>query len=315
MAGGEGGTRATVAALGANIGIALAKFVAFFVTASASLLAEAIHSCADSANQLLLLVGMRRARRKPTPAHPFGYGRERYFWSFVVTIVLFTAGSLFALAEGFEKLRHPHEISSLGWAIGVLVVAIGLETTSMVVAMREVNAVRSGSLWSFIRHAKTPELPVVLLEDAGALIGLVFALAGVTTAAITGNPRFDAVGSLAIGVLLGLIAAVLAVEMRSLLLGESAAPEVVDRIRRAIESDADLERLIHLRTQHLGPDELLVGAKIGLRGGLAFSDVVAAINRIEARIRGTVPAARVMYLEPDIYDPGADRPAWAVDGS
>lgn len=305
MAGPEGGTKATLAALGANVAIAAAKFVAFAVTASASMLAEALHSVADSGNQMLLLLGMRRARRKPTPAHPFGYGRERYFWAFVVTIVLFTGGSLFALFEGEEKLRHPHEISSLGWAIGVLAVAIVIESVSLTVAVREANAVRSGSWWSFIRHSRSPELPVVLLEDIGALLGLVFALAGVSLAAVTHNPRFDAIGSLAIGILLGAIALVLAGEMRSLLIGESATHEDLERIRDAMKEDPDLEELVHLRTQHLGPDELLVGAKVRLRSHLAFPDVVAAINRIEERVRRSVPSARVMYIEPDTV--AADR--------
>lgn len=307
----EGGTKATVAALVANIGIAAAKFVAFAVTASASMLAEAFHSVADSGNQGLLLLGVRRAKREPTSRHPFGYGRERYFWSFVVTIVLFTAGSLFALAEGQDKLRHPHEVSSLGWAVGVLAVAIVLETVSLTVAVREANALRTGSWWSFIRHARTPELPVVLLEDTGALLGLVFALAGVSVSAATGNPRFDALGSLAIGVLLGVIALVLAAEMRSLLIGESATSGDLERIRTAMLADPDLEQVIHLRTQHLGPDELLVGAKVRLRSTLTFPDVVSAINRLEDRVRTAVPSARVMYVEPDVWVPGVKPPAWA----
>jgi cation diffusion facilitator family transporter len=315
VAGGEGGTRATLAALGANVGIAAAKLVAFAITASASMLAEAIHSLADTVNQLLLLVGMRRSLRTPTPEHPFGYGRERYFWSFVVTIVLFTLGSLFALAEGVEKVRHPHEVTSLGWAVSVLVVAIGLETVSLIVAVREANRQREGSWWRYIRRAKTPELPVLLLEDSGALVGLVFALAGITLAASTGDARFDAFGSLAIGGLLGVIAVVLSIEMRSLLVGESASPKEVERIKQAITSDPQLESLIHLRTQHLGPEELLVAAKVMLTPTLSFNEVVDAINRIEERVREAVPTAHVMYIEPDVVVPGRGRPPWVVERS
>lgn len=293
------GGKAIVAALVANIGIASAKFVAFAMTGSASMIAEAVHSVADSGNQMLLLLGMRRARRPATPSHPFGYGRERYFWAFVVTIVLFTLGSVFALYEGAEKLRHPHEITSFAWAISVLSVAIVLESGSLVVAVRESNRLRTTGWWAFIRHAKTPELPVLLLEDLGALLGLVFALIGVSVSAATGEPRYDAVGSLAIGVLLGVIAIVLSIEMRSLLLGESASPGDIDKIKDAIAAEPDLEELIHVRTQHLGPDELLVAAKIKLRPTLAFTEVVEVINRIEARVRSQVPAAVAMYIEPD----------------
>lgn len=300
MAGGDGGTKITVAALFANLGIAVAKFVAFAFTASASMLAEGIHSVADTSNQALLLLGRRRAKREPTPEHPFGYGRERYFWAFVVAIILFALGSLFSLFEGVEKLRHPHEISSLGWAIGVLVVAIAFESVALTMAVREANRQRGdGSWWGFIRRAKAPEVPVVLLEDAGAMLGLFVALVGVVLAETTGDPRFDAMGSLAIGALLGIIAIVLAVEMKSLLIGESASPEHVRRIREAITSDPDLIELLSLRTLHLGPDQLLVAAKVRLSDGLAFSDIAASIDRMENRIREDVPAAEAVYIEPD----------------
>jgi cation diffusion facilitator family transporter len=296
----EGGTRATVAALGANMAIAASKFVAFAFTASASMLAESIHSVTDSANQALLLLGMRRARRPATTEHPFGYGRERYFWSFIVAVVLFTAGGVASALEGIDKLRHPHEISAFGWAIGVLCVAIVFESVSITIAIREANAVRRTGWVSFIRHAKAPELPVVLLEDAGALVGLVLALAGVSLSLVTGEPRFDALGSLTIGILLCLIAIVLAVELRSLLIGESATPADVDAIEQAVLEDPDVEGLIHMRTQHLGPDELLVGMKVHLRPGLQFVQIAEAINRIEGRVRERVPAARVVYIEPDV---------------
>ncbi len=300
MAGSEAGTKATVAALIANAGISVAKFVAFVFTGSASMLAESIHSVADTSNQALLLFGMRRARRTPTAAHPFGYGRERYFWSFIVAVVLFTLGGVFSVYEGVNKLQHPHEISSFAWAIGVLSVAVVLEAFSLRTAVHEANTVRTTGWWSFIRHSKTPELPVVLLEDLGALFGLIFALTGVSLSAITGEPRFDALGSLVIGILLGVIAYVLASELRSLLIGESASPADIEKIERAIAGEETLEELIHFRTQHIGPDELLVGVKIRLKAALNTAEVVDAINRIEQRVRDAVPSATTIYVEPDV---------------
>ena len=300
MAGAEAGTKATIAALFANAGIAVAKFVAFIFTGSASMLAEGVHSVADTSNQALLLFGMRRARRVPTAAHPFGYGRERYFWSFMVAVVLFTLGGVFSIYEGWEKLRHPHEVTSYSWAIGVLCVAIVLETFSLRTAVHEANTVRTTGWWEFIRRSKIPELPVVLLEDLGALLGLVFALAGVTASAITHEPRFDALGSLAIGVLLCVIAFVLASELRSLLIGESASVTDLEKIERALSSEPQLEELIHFRTQHIGPAELLVAAKVRLKDALNTAEVVDAINRIEQAVRDSVPAASTIYIEPDV---------------
>jgi cation diffusion facilitator family transporter len=302
----EGSRRAIIAALVANVGIAIAKFVGFLLTGAASLLAEALHSAADSGNQALLLLGAKKAKRRATTEHPFGYGRERYFWAFVVSLVLFSLGGLFAIFEGIEKLRHPHELESVGIAIGILVVAIVLETFSLHTAVKEANHVRGNeSWWSFIRHSKSPELPVVLLEDTGAEVGLFLALGGVLMAHFTDEPRWDAAGSLGIGVLLVVIAAVLAFEMKSLLMGESASPGDEAKIRRAIEDGPEVRRLIHIRTQHLGPEELLVGAKIELAGDPSFAEVAGAINATEGRIRAAVPSARVVYLEPDLARPGA----------
>ena len=306
MAGAEAGTKATIAALFANAGIAISKFFAYAFTGSASMLAEGIHSIADTSNQALLLLGMKRARRKPTPAHPFGYGRERYFWAFIVAVVLFTLGGVFSIYEGLEKFRHPHDIESFTWAFVVLGVAIVLEMFSLRTAVHEANTVRIGpdgeriGWWSFIRHSKTPELPVVLLEDLGALLGLVFALAGVTLTRITHEPRWDAVGSLAVGVLLGLIAVTLAIELRSLLIGESASPRDLEEIERTVNGDEDVESLLHARTQHIGPDELIVGLKVKMRSEMSLDDAVVAINRLEERVRERVPAARVLYIEPDV---------------
>jgi cation diffusion facilitator family transporter len=303
---GNGGSRAIIAAFLANLGIALLKFIGFLVTGAASMLAESVHSVADTGNQGLLLIGGRRGRRAPTPQHPFGYGQERYFWAFLVAVVLFTLGSLFALYEGLEKLREPHELVSPPVAIAILVGAIALEGWSLRTAVREAGRIRGDrSWWKFIHSTKNPELPVVLLEDTGALLGLSFALVGIVLAAMTGNPRWDALGSVAIGLLLGAIAVVVGSEMRSLLVGEAASPRVQARIREALEGTEGVERLIHLRTLHLGPDELLVAAKVELDPSSTFEQVAESVNRAEAGVRAAVPAARVIYLEPDVYRPAA----------
>ncbi len=297
-----GGTKAIVAAFFANLGIAIAKFVAFAFTGASSMLAEAIHSCADTGNQALLLMGGRLARREASTSHPFGYGRERYFWSFVVALVLFTVGSMFAIFEGVEKIRHPHEITSPGWAFGVLGFGILLEGFSFRTAVKEADHLRHGASWpDFIRRSKVPELPVVLLEDLGAMVGLGLAMGALTIAEVFDAPIWDGVGTLSIGVLLGLIAIVLAVEMKSLLIGESAQPQVREDIIAAIERTEGVERLIHLRTQHLGPDELLVGAKVHFADGYDATELAGAIDRLEANVRKEVPAARPMYIEPDVY--------------
>ncbi|HEX7096330.1 MAG TPA: cation diffusion facilitator family transporter [Acidimicrobiales bacterium] len=301
MASGEG-TKAILAAFFANVGIAIAKFVGFLITRSSSMLAESVHSVADSGNQLLLLLGGRRARRPPTPEHPFGYGRERYFWAFVVALVLFSLGSLFAIYEGIEKIRHPHELESAAVALGILGVAIVLAGFSLRTAIVETNHARGEhSLRSFIRHAKAPELPVVLLEDTGAMIGLVIAFVAVIVAEITGEPRWDGAGTISIGVLLGVIAIVLAIEMKSLLIGEGASAKHLRAIEEAILSSPNAKRLIHLRTQHIGPDELLVGAKVHFREDLSAEALADAINDVELRVREAVPIVRPLYIEPDIY--------------
>ena len=297
-----GGLKAIIAAFLANLAIALAKFVGFVFTGSAALLAEAIHSSADTGNQGLLMLGRRRARRPANPEHPFGYGRERFFWSFVVGLVLFSFGAVFALFEGIEKVREPHELDSVGWAIGILVFAIAAEGFSFRTAIHESRPLKGdGSWWQFIRHAKVPELPVVLLEDFGALVGLIFALAGVALAEITGNARFDAIGSIAIGVLLAFIAFTLVVEMKSLLIGESATASQRRLIAEAIERHPQTSKLIHMRTEHLGPEELLVGAKIDFGAKITATKLAHAIDSVEQSIRAAVPQARVIYIEPDIY--------------
>lgn len=301
MAGGGHGTRAVIAALLANLGIAIAKAAGFLMTGSASMLAESIHSAADSGNQGLLLLGGRRARRAADQEHPFGYGRERYFWAFVVALVLFSLGGAFAIYEGVSKIRHPHEVESPEIAIGILAVAIVLEIFSFRTAVVESNKLRGDSgWWQFIRRSKNPELPVVLLEDLGALVGLVIALGAVTTTLVTGDEIYDGIGTVAIGVLLSLIAIVLAVEMKSLLIGESADRTVQETIRAAIEIEPAVERLIHMRTQHLGPDQLLVGAKVSFLGDLSVPEVAEAVDRVERSVRQAVPAVGIMYIEPDV---------------
>jgi cation diffusion facilitator family transporter len=300
----EGSRRAIIAAFLANLGIAIAKFIAFALTGAASLLAEAIHSVADTGNQGLLFLGGQRATKAATRLHPFGYGRERYFWAFVVALVLFSLGAMFALYEGIDKLIHPHELEDPVVAFVVLGVAMALEAYSFRTAIHEASKVRRRhSWWGFIRTAKSPELPVVLLEDFGALIGLVFALIGISLTVITGEPMFDALGSIAIGLLLGAIAVVLAIEMKSLLIGEAASPEDEQAIADTIESDPHVEHLIHLRTQHLGPEELLVAAKVEL-DVTTLDRLGDTIDDLERRIRAAVPHARVIYIEPDEYRRG-----------
>ena len=302
------GTKAVLAALGANLGIAVLKAIGFVLTGSGSMLAEAVHSVADSGNQVLLLVGHRKSQQPADEQHPFGYGRERYFWAFVVALVLFAVGAVVSFIDGVDKLRHPHELDAVGVAITMLVAAALLEGYSFRTAMREARPLRGeGTWWQFIRRAKNPELPVVLLEDTAALAGLATALVALVLAEVTGNARWDAVGSLVIGALLACVAVVLAVEMRSLLLGESARPEVVAAITKAISDSDDVARLIHLRTEHLGPEELLVAAKVEFGGDLTLATLGAAVDRVEARVRDAVPAAKVIYLEPDLYrSPGGN---------
>jgi cation diffusion facilitator family transporter len=297
----SGGTKAIIAALLANAGIAVAKFVGYLITGSSSMLAESVHSVADTSNQGLLLLGGNRAKRAATADHPFGYGRDRYFYSFVVALLLFSLGSVFALYEGIHKLQHPEPLTSPLVAVVILVVAIGLESYSFRTAITESRPLKGKSTWwGFIRQSKSPELPVVLLEDFGALIGLVLALLGVGLAVLTGNPVFDALGTIAIGVLLGVIAVILIVEMKSLLIGEGATEPVLGRIVAAIEEGDPVQRVIHIRTQYLGPEELLVAAKIALKPCITVEDVAHEIDLAEQRVRTAVPEARMIYLEPDL---------------
>lgn len=297
-----GSNRAIIAAFLANLGIAIAKFIGFAVTGAASMLAEAVHSLADTGNQGLLLWGGARAKRAPTETHPFGYGRERYFWSFVVALVIFSLGSVFAIVEGIEKIRHPHELESPLIAVAILVVGIVLESFSFRTAIHEARPLRgSASWWEFVHQTRNPELPVVLLEDLGALLGLVLALLGVGLAYFTHDPRFDALGSIAIGILLGVIAIVLAIEMKSLLIGESARPEIVQKLQETISSHQSVQRLIHLRTLHLGPEELLIAAKVAFDPQLSIPELAREIDALETRLRAPIKKTCMIFIEPDIH--------------
>ena len=298
----SGGNKAIVAALFANLGIAITKFIAWFFSGSSAMLAEGVHSLADTSNQVLLLRGGVRAKRAATPEHPFGYGRERYVYAFVVSIILFSVGGMFSIYEGIEKLTNPHPLKNAWLPILVLVIAIVLESFSLRTAVRESNLVRGTQSWvEFVRRSKAPELPVVLLEDLAALLGLFFALTGVGLTIISDDSVFDAIGTLAIGALLIVVAIILGIETKSLLLGEGASATDAVRIRDAINADPEVEALIHMKTLYLGPDELLVAAKVALGGRSRLTDIAGSINAIERRIREAVPVARVIYLEPDIY--------------
>jgi cation diffusion facilitator family transporter len=297
----SGGAKAIVAALLANTGIAITKFVAFLVSGSSAMLAESVHSVADAGNQLLLLLGGRRARKAADSEHPFGYGRERYIYAFVVAIILFSIGGVFSLYEGVSKLQDPHPLENAWLPIVVLLIAIGLESYSLRTAVRESNHVRGTQGWiQFIRRAKAPELPVVLLEDVAALLGLTFALFGVGLTILTGDSMWDAVGTIMIGVLLVIVAVVLGLETSSLLVGEGASADDVQAIRAALDGHDDVTSVVHMKTLYLGPDELLVGAKVSFEPNTPIERVVVIIDELEVAVRAAVPIARVIYIEPGL---------------
>ncbi len=306
----QGGTKAVIAALLANAGIAVAKFIAFLISGSASMLAESVHSLADCGNQGLLLLGGRKSRKAADDAHPFGYGRERYVYAFVVAIILFSVGGVFSLYEGIDKIQHPHELELPIVPIAVLLVAIVLESFSLRTAVRESNHTRGKQTWiQFIRRAKQPELPVVLLEDVAALTGLVLALAGVGLSVITGNTLWDAIGTIAIGVLLVLVAVVLGIETKSLLVGEGATAVDLATIRKVFNDSTRVEALIHMKTLYLGPDELMIAAKVAFPERTMAVDIARSIDELETELREALPVARVIYIEPDIYlAPGDQQP-------
>ena len=310
---GDGGTKAVIAALLANTGIAVTKFLAFFLTGFSSMLAEAIHSVADAGNQGLLLLGGKKSKKEATPNHPFGFGRERYIYAFIVAIVLFSVGGLFALYEAYHKWHEIHAahgspedsiLDSRWWWVPLVVlgIAIALESFSFRTAIIETNKIKGdSSYWAFIRRAKSPELPVILLEDLAALLGLAFAFIAVSLSLITENLYFDVAGTALIGILLVVVAVTLAIETKSLLLGEAADPRAQDRIREALEKTDGIERVIHMKTLHLGPEELLVAAKVGVARSDVAADIANAINEAERAVRAAEPTAQSIYLEADIY--------------
>ena len=297
----EGSTKAILAALGANTGIAVTKFIAAGISGSASMFAEGIHSVADTGNQVLLLLGGKRAKRKATPTHPFGYGRSRYIYAFMVSIVLFSVGGMFSILEGVEKLSHPHELTDAWIPLTVLGIAIVLESFSLRTALKAAKEERGRtSLYKFIRHAKSPELPVVILEDIAALLGLIFAFGGVGLTVLTHDAAWDAIGTLAIGALLIVVAIVLGIETSSLLVGEGATANDTEKIAKALRQSEGVEDIIHMKTLYLGPEELMVAAKIAVKATDKATDIANAIDIAEANIRKAVPTALVIYLEPDI---------------
>ena len=295
------GKKTILAALIANVGIAIAKFLGFAITKSSTMLAEGIHSSADSANQLLLLLGTKRAKREPSSKHPFGYGRERYFWSFVVALILFSLGSLFAIYEGIEKIRHPHVLNNAGWAIGILIFGICIESFSFRTAIVEAKTIKGETTWSkFVIRSKQPEIPVVLLEDAGALFGMVIALAAISMVKITDEPIWDGIGTLSIGILLGVIAIILAREMHSLIIGEAASETDRLKIINVIESNNKVVELVEMRTQHLGPEEILIGVRVAFNETLQAKEIADLINHLEEKIRIEIKDAGPIFIEPEL---------------
>ncbi|MDP6323642.1 MAG: cation diffusion facilitator family transporter [Acidimicrobiales bacterium] len=295
------GKKTILAALIANVGIAIAKFLGFAITKSSTMLAEGIHSSADSANQLLLLLGTKRAKREPSSKHPFGYGRERYFWSFVVALILFSLGSLFAIYEGIEKIRHPHVLNNAGWAIGILIFGICIESFSFRTAIVEAKTIKGETSWSkFVIRSKQPEIPVVLLEDAGALFGMVIALAAISMVKITDEPIWDGIGTLSIGILLGVIAIILAREMHSLIIGEAASETDRLKIINVIESNNKVVELVEMRTQHLGPEEILIGVRVAFNETLQAKEIADLINLLEEKIRIEIKDAGPIFIEPEL---------------
>jgi len=298
----SGGKKAIIAAFLANLGIAIAKFIGFAITGASSMLSEAIHSVADTGNQGLLLLGGRRSEKVADQEHPFGYGRERYFWSFVVAVVLFTMGAMFAIYEGIHKIQHPEKLESPAVAIGILGVAFVLESFSLRTAVAESRPLKGDASWfEFLRTAKVPEFPVVLLEDGGALLGLLVALTAVMANIVTGNSVYDGIGSVVIGLILGVIAVFLCIEMKSLLIGESASPADRAAIDAAITDSPGVTRLIHSKTQHVGPEEILLAAKVEFEPGMDVARLAVAVDGVEAAVRSAVPAVRLIYIEPDLY--------------
>jgi cation diffusion facilitator family transporter len=296
-----GSIRAVLYALGANFGIFVAKSIAAVVTGSSAMLAEAIHSFADCGNQVLLLVGMREAKRPPDAEHPLGHGGVMYFWAFLVAILLFSVGGGVSLYEGIHKVMEPSPVERPLIAIGVLVVAVVLESLSLHGCVREIRAIYpSGSLWRFFRKSRNSELIIVLGEDIAALAGLVVALIAVLMTLVTGNPVFDASGSVVVGVLLILVAVLLALEIKSMITGQSAAPEVEAQIRTFIGARSEIAEILSMISLQQG-DSVMLAVKARMREDQAALTLVEDINRVEAAVRAAFPQIRWLFFEPDLH--------------
>jgi cation diffusion facilitator family transporter len=301
MAGKADSVRTILYALGANLAIAVAKTAAAIFTGSSAMLAEAIHSYADSGNQGLLLWGMKQAKRPPSPEYPLGWGKAVFFWSFIVALVLFSLGGLFSVYEGWHKLAHPEDLSYPWVAVGVLVFGLAAEMVSLRACLQEVNKVRGQrSLWQWFRHSRQSELVVILGEDIAALLGLVLALLAVLITIFAGNPVWDGLGSVAIGVVLVLVAAGIGIEIKGLLIGQSIDPEAQERMRRFLEHQPGVEKVYRMITMQLGTS-VMVAVKAKLAGANP-AELVAGINRTEAALRAEFPEIQWLFFEPDIKD-------------
>ena len=301
MAGQGNSTRAIYYALAANLGIFVAKLAAALFTGSGAMLAEAVHSLADCGNQGLLLLGMRRAKLPPTPDFPLGYGKETYFWSFLVALMLFSVGGAFSVYEGLHKLGHPEPLEKPWLAIGVLVFSIVLEWLSLRACLQEINQVRDkNSLWHWFKESRNSEMIVLFGEQLAALFGLAFALAAIGLSMVTGNPIYDAVGTVGIGVLLIVIAIFVAVEIKALLIGQSAAPARRKEIEDYLRSHPDTMEIHNVITLQLGP-EIMVSVKVGMDPELRAADLITQINKIEVEMRQKFPEIKWLFFEPDLY--------------
>jgi len=300
MAGSGDSTRAILFALGANLAIACAKGVAAYFTRSSAMLAETVHSLADCGNQLLLLFGMRQARKPASPDYPLGYGKAIYFWSFLVAVMLFTVGGMFSLYEGVHKLQHPEPMQRWWWAAGVLVFGIIAEGVSMRACLQEVAKLRDGrSLWQWFRQSRQSELVVIFGEDFAALLGLCFALAAVLLTALTGNPLWDAIGTVMIGALLIVVAVLVAIEIKAMLIGQSVDPAVQARMRRFLDERPEIGNVINLITLQLGND-VMVSVQAEMREEQSAHSLAMQINDVERALKREFPEVRWSFFEPDV---------------
>jgi cation diffusion facilitator family transporter len=306
MAGSGDSTRAILFALGANFAIAVAKGVAAFFTGSSAMLAETVHSIADCGNQMLLLLGMKQAKRPASPDYPLGHGKVIYFWSFLVALMLFSVGGMFSLYEGIHKLQSHEPLKQWWWAVGVLVFGIIAEGVSMRACMQEVNKARAGrSLWRWFRESRQAELVVIFGEDLAALFGLVFALIAILMSVVTGNPLWDALGTIAIGVLLIVVAVFVAVEVKALLVGQSVDREVQAAIREYLESQPPVRKVLSLITLQLG-NEMMVSVQAEMQDRSSSRELIEDINRIEIGMKERFPNVRWSFFEPDFSDADQD---------